>query len=221
MQAECSPVELRPLGGRHWSRTRRLRAHRVAGGPGSAACLPSLCPSAPLKGIEPSLGDRQSPRITSSSQGQASPTLWNRTRTSGSSDRRADHIRQSGRWGVGKRPTSSCFTSIVKDRESTAGAVHPGPPGHTCRERRSFRGSGTGIRTPSCWSRASRPTVRPSPNECLMRSRAHVSRRGGRRTRTLVQAVYGRGRQPVACPRRSKKPPEAWPGAARTRSIDR
>jgi len=34
--------------------------------------------------------------------------------------------------------------------------------------------------------------------------RAHVSRRGGRRTRTLVQAVYGRGSQPVAYPREQK-----------------
>ena len=28
----------------------------------------------------------------------------------------------------------------------------------------------------------------------------HLSRRGGRRTRTLVQAVYSRGNQPVECP---------------------
>jgi hypothetical protein len=40
------------------------------------------------------------------------------------------------------------------------------------------------------------------------RSRAHGSRRGGRRTRTLVQAGYNRGLQPVECPRRQKKPPE-------------
>jgi len=40
------------------------------------------------------------------------------------------------------------------------------------------------------------------------RERTHLARRGGRRTRTLVQAVYGRGIQPVECPRKTKKPPE-------------
>ena len=48
--------------------------------------------------------------------------------------------------------------------------------------------------------------------------RAHVSRRGGRRTRTLVQAVYGRGNQPVECPRGTKKsrPRLPWGGCARS-----
>jgi len=49
--------------------------------------------------------------------------------------------------------------------------------------------------------------------------RAHVSRRGGRRTRTLVLAVYGRGLQPVQCPRGIRKAARGCPGAAVSWSI--
>lgn len=243
---------------------------------------------APLKGIEPSFGDRQSPRITSSSQGhrwvrndlhaqlagcrssflgrydpvsprtRRGPTLWNRTKSSGSSGRRADHLRQSGRWGAGSTPRRR-RCSVVKDRESTAGAVHPWPLKALVSRTPQFQRFGDrdsnpdllvqsqpschwtiperrapgGTRTPNvsvksrlrfhcvteaevvCASVFVSSSSITSSSSCSSLSyvrRAHVPRRGSRRTRTLVQAVYGRGIQPVECSRNTKKPPEVGLG---------
>src|SRR5262245_10702501 len=43
------------------------------------------------------------------------PTLWNRTRTSGTSARRADHLTQEWDKGCSGHPTSC--VSVVKDRQ--------------------------------------------------------------------------------------------------------
>jgi hypothetical protein len=44
------------------------------------------------------------------------PTLWNRTRSSGSSDRRADHLRKSGGMGCREHPTSSSLFGCQRSR---------------------------------------------------------------------------------------------------------
>ena len=45
-------------------------------------------------------------------------------------------------------------------------------------------------------------------------SKTHVLRRGGRRTRTFLQALYRRGHHPVVCPRNEESRPRlAWGGS--------
>jgi hypothetical protein len=180
--------------------------------PSSLGCKPRTLPLsyvpevAPSKGIEPSLAGRQPARITSSSRGQSSHPLESNQilRGFGPARRPLTQEREMGVFGTPRRRDFSCQRSAA-----TVGAAHPGRSRRACCERCSFS-SGPGTRTPICWCRASRPAVGPIPIVVL---RTHLSRREGRRTRTLVQAVYGRGSQPWRAPgKRKNRPRFPWGG---------
>jgi hypothetical protein len=111
---------------------------------------------------------------------------------------RCDPVSPQTQSGVSGTPHAS--SSIVKDLVSTAAPLTPAVQGaHVANAAVSK--FAVAVRTD--W-------------------RAHVWRRGGRRTRTLVLAGYSRGLQPVECPReRDKKSRPRLPWGGLSRSIDR